>query len=309
MSKPTVMVVEDEMIVAENLRVTLTGMGYNVLAVAGTSDEAISAADECPPNLILMDIILEGSDIDGIETARRIRSRHDVPIVFVTAYADDETLERVKITEPFAYILKPFNERELYSAIELALHRHRMECEIKKRDNILFAISFSIEWFLRHQKESRMAKAGHPDTFEKGIIEILEHVGLAVGASTVAIFQMNPTDSINGAKIQYVWIDPGTEPALEHPQEKDAQLRFTTSLWRSLLATGNYIAGDIAKFPEEERRYFERCGILSVAILPLFKNDVLWGFIGFSTTTLREWSETEMEALRVAGNIVGALLE
>jgi CheY-like chemotaxis protein len=310
MTKHTVMVVEDELIIAENLRLTLTNMGYDVPPVAGTSDEALSAADTCLPDLILMDIILEGSPIDGVETARLIRSRHDVPIVFVTAYADDETLERVKVTEPSAYILKPFNERELYSAIELALHRHQMDCEVKKRDNILFAISFSIEWFLRHQKESKMAKASHPDTFERGINEILEHIGLAVGASTVAIFRLNQgTEGTNGAKIQYIWVDSAVHNIQPHPQEKDAQITFTKSLWRSLLATGNYIAGDIGKFPEEERRFFEQSGISSIAIIPLFRNDTLWGFIGFSTTVLREWSETEMEALRVAGNIVGALLE
>nr|WP_319375846.1 response regulator [uncultured Methanoregula sp.] len=308
MTGPTVMVVEDELIIAENLKVTLTGMGYEVPPVAGTSDEALSTADSCLPDLILMDIILEGSPIDGVETARRIRSRHDIPVVFVTAYADDETLERVKVTEPSAYILKPFNERELYSAIELALHRHRIEQEVKKRDNILFAISFAVEYFLRHQKESRSAKTGQADTFERGILEILEHMGLAVEAGSVAIFRMNSgEEAVSGAKIQYIWVDPATH--LVQPCGKDTQITFTKSLWRSLLATGNYISGNIALFPEEERRFFEQAGISSVAIIPLFRNDMLWGFIGFSTTVLRQWSETEMEALRVAGNIVGALME
>ena len=201
MTRPMVMVVEDELIIAENLKITLTGMGYDVPPVAGTSSEAISTADSCLPDLILMDIILEGSEIDGVETARRIRSRHDIPVVFVTAYADDATLERVKVTEPSAYILKPFNERELYSAIELALHRHRIEQEIKKRDNILFAVSFSVEWFLRHQKESRSAQTGQEDTFERGILEILEHMGLAVEAGSVAIFRLNgERDVTSGGK-------------------------------------------------------------------------------------------------------------
>lgn len=310
--KPTVMVVEDELIVAESLRVTLTGMGYGVPPAACRSDEALTLADECHPDLILMDIILEGSEMDGVETARRIRARHDVPVVFVTAYADDETLDRVIETEPSAYILKPFNERELYSAIELALHRHRMERAIKKRDNILFAISFAVEWFLRHQKESTKAKTGHPGTFDSGIVEVLEHIGLAVDATTVAIFRMNQEqEGLEAAKIRYIWCAPGTPDFLSNPTEHAGSLKFTTSssLWRTLLTAGNSISGDIDIFPEAERRFFEKCGIASMAILPLFRNDVLWGFIGISTAVSREWSDSEMEALRVAGNIIGALLE
>ena len=218
MTRASILVVEDEVIVAENLRVTLSGMGYMVPDTACSSSEALESVEKNLPDLILMDIVLEGSEFDGVETARRIRKNHDIPVVFVTAYADDETLERVKVTEPFAYILKPFNERELYSAIELALHRHQMEQEIKKRDTILFAISFAIEWFLRHQRESRTAKSGHPDTLEKGIVEILEHIGLAVDASMVAVFRMSPeTDGDGGAMIQYIWVAPGTPHILSAP--------------------------------------------------------------------------------------------
>ncbi len=310
MTSASILVVEDEVIVAENLRVTLSGMGYHVPETACSSSEAMDSVERNLPDLILMDISLEGSEFDGVETARRIRKNHDIPVVFVTAYADDETLERVKATEPFAYILKPFNERELYSAIELALHRHLMEQEIKKRDTILFAISFAIEWFLRHQRESRGAKTGQAEILEKGILDILEHIGLAVDANMVAIFRMKPgNDPMGESNIQHIWFAPGTAHTLPHPSGDSTPLTFTTSLWRTLLTSGNAIAGDIGKFPDEERKFFEKCGISSLAMLPLFKDDSLWGFVTLSSSVPRLWSDGEMEALLMAGNIVGAILE
>ena len=310
MTSASILVVEDEVIVAENLRVTLSGMGYHVPETACSSSEAMDSVVRNLPDLILMDISLEGSEFDGIETARRIRKDHDIPVVFVTAYADDETLERVKTTEPFAYILKPFNERELYSAIELALHRHLMEQEIKKHDTILFAISFAIEWFLRHQREGRGAKTGQAETLEKGILDILEHIGLAVDANMVAIFRMKPgNDPMGESNIQHIWFAPETAHILPHPYGDSTPLTFTTSLWRTLLTSGNAIAGDIGKFPEEERKFFEKCGISSLAMHPLFKDDSLWGFVTLSSSVPRLWSDGEMEALLMAGNIVGAILE
>jgi two-component system, response regulator PdtaR len=310
MKKASILVVEDELIVAENLRVTLGGMGYDVPRTACCSEEAIRFVDEHPPDLILMDIRLDGSEFDGVETARRIRGRYDIPVVFLTAYADDETLERVKVTEPFAYILKPFNERELFSAIELALHKHHTELEIKKRDNILFALSFAVEWFLRYQKESRRAKAGWSGSPDEGIREVLGQIGFAVNADMVAVFRMNLEQEGNtGAKIQYLWSAPGLTSTVPQGDPDDARLIFTTSLWRSLLASGNAFAGNVKKFPEEERKFFEKCGMMSIAMLPLFQEGALWGFVGFSAASSRDWTDSEMEALTVAGNIVGAVLD
>ncbi|MEI8331237.1 MAG: response regulator [Methanomicrobiales archaeon] len=310
MISASILVVEEEVIVAENLRVTLSGMGYHVTKTACSSSEALDSVEKNQPDLILMDIALESSEFDGVETARRIRKNHDIPVVFVTAYADDETLERVKATEPFAYVLKPFNERELYSVIELALHRHLMEQEIKKRDTILYAISFAVKWFLHYQRESCQAKAGQAEILEKGILEILEHIGLAVDANTVAIFKMNSEFDPRGeSNIQHIWIAPGIAHILAQPSNDSTPVTFTSSLLRTLLIRENVIAGDIGKFPEEERKFFDKCGISSLAMHPLFKDDTLWGFITLSSGVPRLWSDGEMEALLMAGNIIGAILE
>jgi|GEM_PF-1359229 len=306
---PRILIVEDELIVAENLRVVLTGMGYSVIPPAGNSDEAIERAAEHLPDLILMDIVLEGSPIDGIETAKKIRMGEDVPVIFVTAYADDKTLVRVRDMQPYAYILKPFNERELAFAIELALHRHRFDAEVKMRDNLLLAISFATEWYLRRKNMVPVDDPRYEKNLQTGILEILEHVGFAIHAASVCIFRMNPgREGRTGATVQYLWIDPGISGKKTVSLSGTESLTFTSRLWSSLLGSGNTIAGDVKKFPDTERRFFEDRGISSIAVLPLFKDDALWGFVGFSDTREREWGTSEIEALQIAGNLIGAVL-
>src|SRR5205823_3297493 len=108
-----------------------------------SGEEATRIAGESHPDLVLMDIILKGA-MDGVEAAERIRSQYDIPIVFLTAHADQNTLDRAKITAPFGYILKPFNERELHTTVEIALYRHATEARVKKLEGWLSAVLESI---------------------------------------------------------------------------------------------------------------------------------------------------------------------
>ena len=126
MQTTQVLVVEDENIVARDILTMLKGLGYGVAAVASSGEEAIEKAAAKQPDVVLMDIVLKGS-VDGVQAAQEIRNRFRIPVIYLTAYADDDTLQRAKVTEPFGYILKPFEERELHIAIELALYRHRMD--------------------------------------------------------------------------------------------------------------------------------------------------------------------------------------
>src|SRR3990172_4903850 len=126
MATAQIMVVEDESIISKDIQQTLKALGYGIAAVAFSGKEAIRKAEETRPDLILMDIVLKG-DLDGIETAGQIHTGSDVPIIYLTAYTDEKTLQRAKITEPCGYILKPFQERELYTSIEMALYKHRIE--------------------------------------------------------------------------------------------------------------------------------------------------------------------------------------
>jgi PAS domain S-box-containing protein len=137
------MVVEDEGIIAQDIKNCLENLGYEVPEVVFTGKEAIEKAESARPDLILMDIVLKG-DIDGIETAAEIKERFSIPIVYLTAYEDDKTLKRAKLTEPLGYILKPFEERYLRSSIEMALYKHKMELKLKENERWLSTILKSV---------------------------------------------------------------------------------------------------------------------------------------------------------------------
>jgi len=143
MTKAQILVVEDEHVVAEDIKESLQILGYAVSAIAYSKDEAVEKAQETNPDLVLMDIVLKG-ETSGLEAAGIIRSRFDIPVVYLTAYADEKTLERAKITEAFGYIIKPFKDRELHTAIEMALYKHKMERRLKEREEWLSTTLASI---------------------------------------------------------------------------------------------------------------------------------------------------------------------
>ncbi len=133
MGKTRIQIVEDEGIIAKDIQGSLENLGYVVTSISSSGKEAIKKAEEEHPDLTLMDIVLRG-DMDGIQTAQEICSRLDLPVVYLTAYADQEIIDRAKITGPFGYLLKPFEERELHVAIEMALYRHRLEKSLRENE-------------------------------------------------------------------------------------------------------------------------------------------------------------------------------
>lgn len=127
-----ILIVEDEALIAEEIQDRLTRLGFVVVAIADTADKAIQAVEQHRPGLVLMDIQLK-EPRDGIETAGYIRQHFQVPIVYLTAHSDQATLNRAKETAPFGYVLKPFQERELLVAIEMASHMHMLEQRVSER--------------------------------------------------------------------------------------------------------------------------------------------------------------------------------
>lgn len=125
-----ILVVEDEAIVAMDLESRLSRLGYRVIGIASNGEEAIRRTSEAQPHLVLMDIRLSG-DMDGIEAGRLLRMQYGVPVVYLTAYSDDATLARAKLTEPAGYLLKPFEERGLRAAIEIAVYKHETEQKLR----------------------------------------------------------------------------------------------------------------------------------------------------------------------------------
>lgn len=130
MNRAQIMIVEDEALLALDLKGQLEDSGYRVTATASSCTTALVQVEKSQPDLLLMDIRIKG-DPDGIDTARMIRERYDIPVVFLTAYADEEVLERAKACEPCGYLLKPVATRELHSTIEMALYKAGMEKERK----------------------------------------------------------------------------------------------------------------------------------------------------------------------------------
>ena len=130
MAQSRILVVEDEVIVADDIRRSLKNLGYDVPSIVSSGEAAIKKAEEDRPDLVLMDIMLQGK-MDGIEAAGNIISRFDIPVVYLTAYSDEKILERAKITEPFGYLIKPYKDRELEINIEIALYKHRTMKELK----------------------------------------------------------------------------------------------------------------------------------------------------------------------------------
>ena len=140
--EPTrIIVVEDEHIVALDIKMHLLRYGYEVPALFASGEALLEKIDELKPDLVLMDIKLQGK-LDGVETSKIVKEKYGVPVILLTAFADDTTIERAKTIEPFGYIIKPFEEKELRSTIVIALYKHQMEARLRSREE-LFATTLS----------------------------------------------------------------------------------------------------------------------------------------------------------------------
>jgi PAS domain S-box-containing protein len=136
MPEAKILIVEDEAIEAMDVQQRLKRLGYPLPDIAYNGKEGVGKAEQTRPDLVLMDIMMPG-ELDGVAAAEQIRSRFDIPIIFLTAYADEKTLDRAKITAPYGYIVKPFQERELHITVDMALYRHKMEKERRKAEELL----------------------------------------------------------------------------------------------------------------------------------------------------------------------------
>ncbi len=142
-TRARVLIVEDEAIVALDIQSRLRNMGYEVVRQVSSGEDAVAAARDIRPDLILMDIMLDGA-MDGIQAAEAIRSESPIPIIYLTAYADETTLQRAKVTDPFGYIIKPFEDRELSVNIEMALYKNQMDRKVRDHERWLVTTLKSI---------------------------------------------------------------------------------------------------------------------------------------------------------------------
>lgn len=138
MKRANILIVEDDRVVARDIRQQLERMGHAVVATTADGEQAVALAAKSQAGLVLMDIRL-GGRVDGVEAARRLRAQCEIPVIFLTAYADDETLRRAGETEPYGYLLKPFEDSQLRTTVEMALHRHAAEQRLRESERALRA--------------------------------------------------------------------------------------------------------------------------------------------------------------------------
>ncbi len=176
-----ILIVEDEAIAAMDIQQRLAGLGYPLPDVAYNGEEGVRKAEKTQPDLVLMDIMMPGN-MDGVAAAEQIRSRFDIPVIFLTAYSDKKTLSRAKIAGPYGYIVKPFQERELLITVDMALYKHKMDKELKERQ----------EWFAT---TLRSIGDGVIATDEKGLITFINPVAEALmGCKREEVMQRNLTE-------------------------------------------------------------------------------------------------------------------
>jgi CheY-like chemotaxis protein len=310
MTKTQILIVEDELIVAEDLKLTLNNLGYDVIAIASTGEDAIEITKSKHPDLILMDIMLEGQ-IDGITTTERIHALLDIPVIYVTAYADDKLLQRVKQTTPFGYIVKPFNDREVWSNIEIGLFRHRMEKEIKKRDAILMALGFGVEWFLRQFSEKhRIERKEGKHNESEDYLSIFEQLGNAMDLDRIAMFRIAELPHERHClTLTEEWLADKASPLKGELKVTGLDTgRFGLDTRFFEISQGIPVTLKISDFTGYDKDYFSRYNFSSLAVLSVRVQDSLYGLLVFIDRHERTWSEEELEAMKISANIIGSAI-
>jgi two-component system response regulator LytT len=167
MNHINVLVVEDESIVSKDIQHSLKKLGYTVVVGAATGEKALELIKSECPDIVLMDIMLKGN-MNGIEVAEIVKKELNIPVIFLTAYADESTLSKAKVTEPYGYIIKPFKEIDLHTSIEMALYKHKKARELEKERDFLYSLvdnKESIDGFIFVKSNHKIVKLNTKDIF------------------------------------------------------------------------------------------------------------------------------------------------
>ena len=197
MLRSGILIVEDSYIVAFHLQKTLESEGYNIVGIKTSGEAALELLEKQKADLVLMDIMLEG-ELDGIETAGIIQSKHHIPVIYITALTDKATIQRAKVTEPYGYLTKPFEDREIFTVIEMAIYKHQVESELRRSEERYFstirsisdaAIIFDQDFLVSYINPSAEAICGYTlkEAKDKSVFELLMLKDTYTG-----IFPVNP---------------------------------------------------------------------------------------------------------------------
>jgi len=299
--KTRILIAEDEAIVGSHIRRMLEGMGHEVVATVTAGEDAVARATELLPDLIVMDIVLAGR-MDGIRAAEIIRREKDIPIVFITAYVDDETLLRAKVTKPSGYIVKPFEEKDLRAAVEIALYRHCAERQIREREELLVRLA-KLEGIVSDIASELIGvtRSGVP----KRCRRILEMIGQFVGADHAFMHLF-----ANGSEVireVFEWHIANCQPHTAEFQGSDAgRFRWMMGRFRENEPICIFRTSDIPAEGGLERDFWRDLGIRSLLLVPLNLHGAPLGYIGIATERVEKaWAGEDIRLLRiVAQNIM-----
>jgi PAS domain S-box-containing protein len=284
-----ILLAEDELIVAKDLAGNLKNRGYEVCAVVPSGEEAVKKTIDLVPDLVLMDIGLKGKT-DGIQAAMEIKNRMHIPVIYLTAYSDETTLKRAKITEPFGYILKPYEERELHTAIEMALYKHQMEEKLRESEEWLSTI-------LKNLGDAVIA------TDTDGRIMFMNPLALEMASCTQGEAinrQLDDAFKKNiGQKIKPLMEESlasgKTAYALGMEYQKTADTRYILDIFTNPLSADEKIKGTVITIRDvtEKNKLKDKVRILEKKEIPLTEKDkqVLYGLIRYPQANDIELSE------------------
>lgn len=271
-----VLIAEDEVIVASHVRRMLEHLGYETAGIVTTGEGCVASALELRPDVILMDIMLSGG-MDGIRAAEKILEQVDIPILYVTAYTDQETLARAKVTEPFGFITKPFEERGLEAAIAMALYKHRLERRLRDSEQ-RFRLLFQLApvGIIHYGRDFRLLEAN-------------ERVADAVGQPISALLQVD-VRTVLGKEMEAALSSPfaGTEGRYEghiplSPSRGPAWVALHTAPVRE---KGGSISGAIALLENSTERHLMEEGLVRLVEIEGFIADCSAEFVGLTAVTM-----------------------
>jgi two-component system cell cycle sensor histidine kinase/response regulator CckA len=291
----SVLVVEDESIVALDISSRLKKLNYYVAAIVSTGESAISRARELQPDIILMDIRLKG-DMDGIDAATQIQTEFNIPVIYLTAYADEATLQRAKITTPYGYLLKPFEERELHTTIEMALYKHQMERRLKESENWLFTTLHSIgeaviavdgDGCVKLMNPVAETLTGWTETEAQSqtidtIFKVFDEQSGQPTSSAVNILVDNKNEHSTGPITQQLKNRAGHKILIS---SRAAPIQNKDGLWGVVLTFRDITEERAAQNRRQQQEKQAAIGRLAAGIAHEF-NNILTGIIGFTELTL-----------------------
>ena len=297
-NKKKILIVEDELLVAEDISFRLTSLGYQITDKVISGEDALTSLKTSRPDLILMDIVLKGG-IDGIQTHEIINKDFNIPLVYLTSFSDEKTFSRAKLTQPFGYIIKPFEERELQTVIEVALYKHSMEMRLErqlKSEELIARISTQL-------------LATKTDSLDGAINNSLKLFGEYAEVDKCFIFLIN--EEKNTYSSCYEWRANETYSSSRYIQN----IPLGSIKWSLEQLSRNDVLtifnlSEIPDVAKEERTLVNTLGVKSYAAVGLRYNDKIKGVIGFdSIQSAKKWEERELIAVRLFSEIIANTLE